>query len=139
MSPPMPCGSAPTRARCRRRASWGRRWSLLCWPMPTAESWAATIWMTPGPRWMPTSAGSAGGAVAEHSGKLVLIGFMGAGKTTAAQAAGGALGVWFTDLDHVLEQRLGKPIASVFDEDGEAAFRAAEEAVALELLDAPDL
>ena len=70
--------------------------------------------------------------------KLVLIGFMGAGKTTAAQAAARALGVRATDLDGVLERRLGKPITQVFAQDGEPAFRAAEESAALELLDAPD-
>jgi shikimate kinase/3-dehydroquinate synthase len=69
--------------------------------------------------------------------KLVFIGFMGAGKSTAARAAGGALGVEVVDLDAVLEERLGKPIAQVFAQDGEATFRAAEEAAALELLGAP--
>jgi shikimate kinase / 3-dehydroquinate synthase len=70
--------------------------------------------------------------------KLVLIGFMGAGKTTAAQAAARALGARAADLDGVLEQRLGKPIAQVFAQDGEPAFRAAEESAALELLQAPE-
>jgi 3-dehydroquinate synthetase/shikimate kinase len=70
--------------------------------------------------------------------KLVLIGFMGAGKTTAAQAAARALDARAVDLDAILEQRLGKPIAQVFTQDGEPAFRAAEESAALELLEAPD-
>jgi shikimate kinase/3-dehydroquinate synthase len=69
--------------------------------------------------------------------KLVFIGFMGAGKTTVARAAGDALGLGAADLDAVLEERLGKPIARVFAEDGETAFRAAEESVALELLGSP--
>ena len=37
----------------------------------------------------------------------------------------------------MIEERLGKPIERVFAEDGEAAFRAAEEEVTLELLNAP--
>jgi shikimate kinase/3-dehydroquinate synthase len=65
---------------------------------------------------------------------VVCIGFMGAGKTTAAGSAAAALGVEPVDADRVIEGRLGKPITHVFDEDGEAAFRAAEESVTLELL-----
>ena len=65
---------------------------------------------------------------------LVFIGFMGAGKTTAARAASQVLGVDAVDLDRELEQRLEKPIEQVFAEDGEAAFRAVEEQAALESL-----
>ncbi len=68
---------------------------------------------------------------------LVFIGFMGAGKTTAARAAAEVLGTEAIDLDHVLVQRLGKSIERVFAEDGEPAFRAEEERSALELLDRP--
>ena len=39
---------------------------------------------------------------------------MGAGKSTAARSAGQALGAEAVDVDRVLEQRLGKPIARVF-------------------------
>jgi 3-dehydroquinate synthetase/shikimate kinase len=69
---------------------------------------------------------------------LVFIGFMGAGKTTAARSAAAALLTDAVDVDGVIEQRLGKPIERVFAEDGEAAFRAAEERVTLELLGAPE-
>jgi shikimate kinase/3-dehydroquinate synthase len=65
---------------------------------------------------------------------VVCIGFMGAGKTTAAKSAAEALGTDSVDVDEVIEERLGKPIHRVFDEDGEAAFREAEERVTLELL-----
>jgi shikimate kinase/3-dehydroquinate synthase len=41
------------------------------------------------------------------------------------------------DVDRVIEERMGKPIAQVFAEDGEGAFRAAEEQVTLELLEQP--
>lgn len=70
---------------------------------------------------------------------VVCIGFMGAGKTTAAGSAAEALGVDPVDVDQVVEERLGKPIAHVFDEDGEAAFRAAEEQVTLQLLGNDDV
>jgi len=62
-----------------------------------------------------------------------LIGFMGAGKTTAARAFGeGAV-----DVDEVIEARLGRRIQDVFENDGEAAFREIEERVTLELLADP--
>jgi shikimate kinase/3-dehydroquinate synthase len=66
---------------------------------------------------------------------VVCIGFMGAGKTTAARSAAEALGKTPIDVDHVIEERLGKPIERIFAQDGEAAFRAAEERITLELLD----
>ena len=69
--------------------------------------------------------------------KVVCIGFMGAGKSTAAQSAAQALGTAHLDVDGVIEERLGKPIDRVFAEDGEAAFRAVEEEITLELLNAP--
>jgi shikimate kinase/3-dehydroquinate synthase len=59
---------------------------------------------------------------------LVFIGFMGAGKSTAARALGGV------DTDAVLVERLGEPIEAFFDREGEAAFRAREEEVVLEVL-----
>ncbi|MCU0312614.1 MAG: bifunctional shikimate kinase/3-dehydroquinate synthase [Solirubrobacteraceae bacterium] len=68
---------------------------------------------------------------------LVFCGFMGAGKTTSAAEAGRLLGVDVRDADALLEERLGAPIEDVFARDGEAAFRAAEERLVLELLDGP--
>jgi len=66
--------------------------------------------------------------------KVVCIGFMGAGKSTAAQSAAQALGTTHIDVDSVIEERLGKPIDRVFAEDGEARFRQVEAEVTLELL-----
>lgn len=68
---------------------------------------------------------------------VVCIGFMGAGKSTAARSLAKALGSTPIDVDGVVEERLGKPIDRVFAEDGEAAFRAAEEETTLELLSRP--
>jgi shikimate kinase/3-dehydroquinate synthase len=68
---------------------------------------------------------------------LAFIGFMGSGKTTAARAAAGALGTRAADTDEEIERRAGKPIERIFADDGEAAFRAIEEQVALELLARP--
>ena len=63
---------------------------------------------------------------------------MGAGKSTGARALAAGLGVEPLDSDRALEQRLGEPIESFFDREGEPAFRAREEEVVLELLDQPD-
>jgi shikimate kinase/3-dehydroquinate synthase len=70
---------------------------------------------------------------------IVCIGFMGAGKTTAARSAADALGPGATavDVDAIVEQRFGKPISEIFEREGEATFRAAEEQITLELLDDP--
>ena len=60
----------------------------------------------------------------------VLLGFMGSGKTTIARQ----LDSDFVDMDALLEDRLGMPIARFFEEKGEAAFRQLEEEVLAELL-----
>jgi len=65
------------------------------------------------------------------AGALVLIGFMGAGKSSGARA----LDRDALDSDAELVRRTGTPIAEQFARDGEAAFRAREERVVLELLD----
>ena len=69
---------------------------------------------------------------------LVLVGFMGAGKSSAARLVGRELGVRPLDSDRALERVLGEPIESFFDREGEAAFRAREEETALALLARPD-
>jgi shikimate kinase/3-dehydroquinate synthase len=74
-------------------------------------------------------------AVGERA--LVFIGFMGAGKTTAARAAAAALGARAVDSDHLLEERIGKRIEEYFASHGEAAFRALEEELVCELLERP--
>jgi shikimate kinase/3-dehydroquinate synthase len=66
---------------------------------------------------------------------IACIGFMGAGKSTAAAAIARLTGRREVDVDSVVEQRLGKSIEQIFAEDGEPGFRAAEEAATLELLD----
>ena len=65
---------------------------------------------------------------------VVCIGFMGAGKSTAALSAAEELGAEALDVDAIIAERLGKSIDRIFAEEGEAAFRAAEEQITLELL-----
>jgi shikimate kinase/3-dehydroquinate synthase len=69
---------------------------------------------------------------------LVFIGFMAAGKSTAAREAAAVLGVAADDTDALLEAKLGQPIEAIFDRDGEAAFRAAESELATKLLQDAD-
>jgi shikimate kinase/3-dehydroquinate synthase len=69
-----------------------------------------------------------------RNGALVLIGFMGAGKTTAALQLGVERGLRVTDVDQLIEARAAYPIAEIFAREGEPAFRALEEEVVCELL-----
>ncbi|MGI8803596.1 MAG: bifunctional shikimate kinase/3-dehydroquinate synthase [Solirubrobacteraceae bacterium] len=73
---------------------------------------------------------------------IVFIGFMGAGKTTAARHLAAVRGVAPVDTDSLLEERLGHTIAEEFSRRGEAAFRVLEERVVGEALAAagpPDM
>lgn len=66
----------------------------------------------------------------------VLVGVMGAGKSTIGAAVAATLGVPFADTDTIIEERAGKPIPEIFVDEGEAAFRALErEVVASSLRD----
>ena len=72
-----------------------------------------------------------------EASSLVFIGFMGAGKTSAARAAAGVLGVRAVDADHEIERRLGTTIEEHFETHGEPAFRALEQEVVCGLLEHP--
>lgn len=65
---------------------------------------------------------------------LVLVGPPGAGKTTVGRVLARRLGVVFTDVDTLIVERAGKPIADMFLQDGEDAFRALEREVVAEAL-----
>lgn len=66
--------------------------------------------------------------------RLVLVGFMGSGKSTAARLIGERTGVDVVEMDDVVLQRSGRSsIAEIFREDGEAYFRGLERSVAEEL------
>ncbi len=64
---------------------------------------------------------------------IVLIGFMGTGKTTVGRLLSTRLSMTFTDMDDVIVQRAGKSIPEIFAQDGEPAFRAMERQVAIDL------
>ena len=65
---------------------------------------------------------------------VVLIGFMGAGKTTVGRALAKSLRWNFLDLDDVIEQRERKTVAEIFASSGEPAFRRLESAALAALL-----
>jgi len=65
---------------------------------------------------------------------FVLIGFMGAGKSTVAAELAQALGTSVLDSDELLAERFGHPVAQEFAQHGEDSFRAAEEELVCELL-----
>jgi shikimate kinase len=64
--------------------------------------------------------------------RIVLIGFMGAGKTTVGPLVAQALGWTFLDLDQELVRRTGTSVADLFRTRGETAFRALERDLAQE-------
>lgn len=57
---------------------------------------------------------------------LILLGFMGAGKSTLGQAAAYELGWPFLDLDELIEAQQKRSIRAIFEEKGETYFRKLE-------------
>lgn len=64
---------------------------------------------------------------------IILVGFMGTGKTTIGRALADQLKRDFIDMDIELEARAGKPIPRIFVEDGEPVFRRMERDLVVEL------
>ncbi|MDZ4655505.1 MAG: 3-dehydroquinate synthase [Coriobacteriia bacterium] len=69
---------------------------------------------------------------------VFLIGFMGAGKSTAGNLLAGRFGLPFIDLDLVIEERAGRTVAEIFSADGEDAFREIEGTALKAVCDGPD-
>ncbi|MBA3912980.1 MAG: shikimate kinase [Acidobacteriales bacterium] len=66
---------------------------------------------------------------------IVLMGFMGAGKTSVGRALASQLGWPFIDLDEHLEAREGQSVPEIFLRQGEAAFREKESAALVAALE----
>lgn len=65
---------------------------------------------------------------------LILVGFMGTGKTSVGMRVAKSLGFSFVDTDQRIVKKAGKPIPRIFEEDGEAVFRAMETEILRECL-----
>ncbi len=69
-----------------------------------------------------------------HRGNLFLVGLPGSGKSTLGRVLARRLGMPFVDADTELERRLGVSIPTIFEIEGEAAFRDREQASIAELV-----
>ena len=64
---------------------------------------------------------------------IVLVGFMGSGKTTVGKLMAEKTGMPLLDMDSIIADRAGKTINEIFADEGEAHFRALERSLAQEL------
>ena len=69
---------------------------------------------------------------------LVLIGLMGAGKTTVGRRCAEALGRGFVDTDDAIAANAGMTVPEIFSTEGEAGFRSRERAVVADVVASPD-
>jgi shikimate kinase len=70
---------------------------------------------------------------------MVLIGFMGTGKTAVGQRLAEQLGLEFIDLDALIEKKMGISISNIFREYGESYFRRIEKQTVNEICRRNDL
>jgi shikimate kinase len=70
--------------------------------------------------------------------RVLLTGFMGAGKTTVGQRLAELLELPFFDLDEVIELTAGMSIRRIFETRGESAFRVLESEALERMLEGPD-
>ena len=61
--------------------------------------------------------------------RIILIGYMGAGKTTVGKALSQSLALPFYDLDWYIEERYRRTIPQIFAENGENGFREIEQKI----------
>ena len=59
--------------------------------------------------------------------RIILVGYMGSGKTTVGKALARSLDMPFYDLDWYIESRMRKSVCQIFDERGEEGFRKIEQ------------
>lgn len=70
---------------------------------------------------------------------IVMVGLMGAGKTSIGRRLAARLGLPFVDADDEIEAAAGSPIDDIFERLGEAGFRDGERRVIARLLDGPPM
>ncbi len=71
--------------------------------------------------------------------RIILLGYMGAGKTTVGKALAKELGVQFYDLDWYIEGRMRKTVPQLFAERGEDGFRKVEHNILHEVAEFEDV
>ena len=71
--------------------------------------------------------------------RIILIGYMGAGKTTVGKALAKELRMPFYDLDWYIESRMHNTVKAIFDERGEAGFRKIEHNMLHEVAEFEDI
>ena len=69
--------------------------------------------------------------------KIILLGYMGSGKTTVGKLLANSLELPFRDLDDVITTRLHATIPEIFEEKGEIFFRKKEAEILEEILQTP--
>jgi shikimate kinase len=70
--------------------------------------------------------------------KIILLGYMGCGKSTIANSLSKNIKIPFVDLDKKIEEKTNLSINAIFEKHGEIYFRKLEHEVFLELLHSPD-
>lgn len=71
--------------------------------------------------------------------RIILIGYMGSGKTTVGRQLAKALGLQFYDLDWYIEMRFHKRVPEIFAERGEEGFRELERRMLHEVAEFEDI
>jgi len=71
--------------------------------------------------------------------RIIIVGYMGAGKTTVGKALARELGLTFYDLDWYIESRMRKTIPQLFAEKGEEGFRKIENTMLHEVAEFEDV
>ena len=70
--------------------------------------------------------------------KIILLGYMGCGKSTIANRLSKITTIPYLDLDKCIEERTNLSIKDIFEQHGEIYFRKLEREVLIDLLNAPD-
>ena len=69
--------------------------------------------------------------------KIILLGYMGCGKSTIAMSLSEKTTIPYLDLDHFIEEKVNLSIKSLFEQRGEVYFRKVEHQALIELLEQP--
>lgn len=67
--------------------------------------------------------------------KIILVGYMAAGKSTIAQVLSEKTGIKIADIDGLIEDKIGLSIAEIFEQEGEVFFRKTEHTIFKEILE----